>query len=85
VSTATSYGMDEQGVGDSEIESLYRVKNFLFSKSSRPALGPSQPLVQCITGAVSPGVKRPGREADDSPSASGSIHPLPHTHSPRIS
>jgi hypothetical protein len=44
-----------------------REKNFLFSTSSRPALGPTQPLIQWVPGALSPGVKRPRREADHSP------------------
>jgi hypothetical protein len=44
-----------------------RGKNFLFSSSSRPVLGPTQPTIQWILGALSPGVKRPGREADHSP------------------
>jgi hypothetical protein len=38
-----------------------RVKNFLFSKFSRPALGSTQPPIQWV-----PGVKRPGRETDHS-------------------
>jgi hypothetical protein len=33
---------------------------------SRPAVGPTQPPIQWAPGAVSPGVKRPGREADHS-------------------
>jgi hypothetical protein len=41
-----------------------RVKNFLFSTSSRSALGSTQPPIQWVSGALSPGVKRPGREAD---------------------
>jgi hypothetical protein len=59
-----------------------RVKNFLFSMSSRPALGSTQPRIQWV-----PGVKRSGREAGQSPPASaevkksGSIHLLPHTPS----
>jgi hypothetical protein len=45
-----------------------RVKNFLFSKSYRPALGSTQPPIQWVPRALSPGVKRPYREADHSPS-----------------
>jgi hypothetical protein len=33
---------------------------FLFTIASRPALGPTQPLIQWVPGAVSLGVKRPG-------------------------
>jgi hypothetical protein len=44
-----------------------RDKNFLFSKSSRQALGPTQPP---ILGALSLGLKWTGREADHSPPAS---------------
>jgi hypothetical protein len=50
-----------------------RVKNFLFSTSSRPALGPTQPPIQRVLGAVSPGVKRPEREADHSPPANTEV------------
>jgi hypothetical protein len=39
-------------------------KNSLFSMSSRPALGSTQPPIQRVLGTVSPGVKRTGREAD---------------------
>jgi hypothetical protein len=41
-----------------------RVKNFLFSTSSRPALGSTQPPIQSVPGALSLGVKLLGREAD---------------------
>jgi hypothetical protein len=64
-----------------------RVKNFLFSTSSRSALGSTQPLIQLVPGALSPWVKRQGHEAFKSPPASaevkkcGSIYPLPHTSS----
>jgi hypothetical protein len=44
-----------------------RVKNFLFSKSSRPAVGSTQSPNQLVPGALSSGVKRPGREVDHSP------------------
>jgi hypothetical protein len=47
-----------------------RVKNFLFSESSWPALGSTQPPIQWVPGALSPRVKRPGREAEHSPPAS---------------
>jgi hypothetical protein len=50
-----------------------RVKNFLFSMSSRLALGPTQPPIQWVPGALSPGVKRPGREADHSPPTSAEV------------
>jgi hypothetical protein len=46
-----------------------RVKNFLFSTSSRPVLESTQPPIQWVSRALLPGVKRPGREADRSPSA----------------
>jgi hypothetical protein len=41
--------------------------------SSRPALGPTQPPAQWVQGALSAGVKRPGREADYSPSISAEV------------
>jgi hypothetical protein len=46
-----------------------RVKNFLFSKSSRTALGPNQPPIQRGTEDFSPGLKRQGRDVDHSPPA----------------
>jgi hypothetical protein len=39
---------------------------FLFSKTSRPALRPTRPYIERISGAVSLGVKRLGREGDQS-------------------
>jgi hypothetical protein len=58
--------------------------DILFSAVSRPALGLTQPLIQSVPGATSPGIKRPGREADHSPPYSaevkngGAIPPLTH-------
>jgi hypothetical protein len=40
---------------------------FLFTTASRPAVGPTQPPNQWVPGALSLGVKRPGREADHLP------------------
>jgi hypothetical protein len=47
--------------------STSKVKNFLFTTSSRLALGPTQPTIQWVLGVLSPGVKWLGREADQSP------------------
>jgi hypothetical protein len=62
-------------------------KTFLLSALVIPVLGPTQPPLQWEAGALSPGVKRPGREADRSPPTSaevkkdGFIPPLHHTSS----
>jgi hypothetical protein len=48
-------------------------KNFLFSKSSRLALGSTQPPIQWVPGALSPGVKRQGHEADYYPPTSAEV------------
>jgi hypothetical protein len=53
-----------------------RVKNFLFSTSSKPALGSTQPPIQWVPGSLSPEVKQPGRESDHSPAASAEIKNL---------
>jgi hypothetical protein len=50
-----------------------KVRNFLFSTLPRPALGPTQPPIIWVLGALSPGVKRPGREVDYSPPASAKV------------
>jgi hypothetical protein len=43
------------------------VKNFHFSTSFRLALESTQHPIKWVPGALSPGVKRQGREADHSP------------------
>jgi len=40
---------------------------------SRPALGLVQPPIQCVTGALSPRLKRPVRKADHSPPSSAEV------------
>jgi hypothetical protein len=50
-----------------------RVKNFLFPTSSKTALGPMQPPIQWVSGALSPGEKLQRREADHSPPASAEV------------
>jgi hypothetical protein len=40
--------------------------NFIFTTVSRPVLGPTQPPIQRVPGALFLRVKRPGREADHS-------------------
>jgi hypothetical protein len=63
------------------------VKNFLFYTSSRPTLGSTQPPIKLVPGALSPGVKRQGFEADHSPPASAEVMKMwiytfiPHTPS----
>jgi hypothetical protein len=46
---------------------------FLFTTASRTALGPTQPPIQWVPGALSLEVKRPGREADHSPPSSAEV------------
>jgi hypothetical protein len=69
VGIATGYGLDDRGGRSS---SPGKVKNFLFSTSSRPALGSIKPIKR-VPGALSPGLKRQGREADDSSPASAEV------------
>jgi hypothetical protein len=60
---------------------------FPYSTATRSALGPTQLLIQWVPGALSPGVKLLGREADHSPPSTAEVRrdvaipPLPHTFS----
>jgi len=63
---------------------------FPFTTASRMVLGPTQPPIQWVWGALSLGLKRPGREAGHSPASSAevkkmseAIPPLPNTPSQR--
>jgi hypothetical protein len=57
VSIATGYGFDDREVG---VPSPGKTKNFHFSMSSKLTLGPTQPPIQCVPGAISPGGKAAG-------------------------
>jgi hypothetical protein len=61
------------GLDDRWFESLLGLGIFLFATASRPALGPNQPPIQWIPGALSLGVKQPRREADHSPPYSDEV------------
>jgi hypothetical protein len=50
-----------------------RVKNFLFFTSSRPALRSTKPPIHRVPEALSPGVKRLGREAHHSPPTTAEV------------
>jgi hypothetical protein len=71
-------------IGALGFESRRRLGIFLFTTASRPALGPTQPPIQRVPGALSLGVKRPGREADHSPPSSSEVKEwvAPYLHSP---
>jgi hypothetical protein len=62
------YGLDDRG----PIPGRGRYF-FFFVMLSRPALGPTQPPTQRVPGTTTPGVKRPGREAGNSPPSSAKI------------
>jgi hypothetical protein len=51
----------------------YGLEIFLFTTTSRQALGLTQPPTQWVPGAPSPGVKQLGCEADQSPPYSAKV------------
>jgi hypothetical protein len=65
----TSYGLDDHRV---RVRVPVGSRIFLFT-SSTLALGPTQPPLHWVPGALSPGVKQPGREVDNSPPTSAEI------------
>jgi hypothetical protein len=87
MSQASSIGI-AMGFGLEDRDSIPdRGKRVSLPTASRPVMGTTQPLIQCVPGVISQEVKRLGREADHSlPSSakvknSGAIPPLPHTSS----
>jgi hypothetical protein len=60
------------GLEDRVFESRQEM-GVLFTTVSSPALGPAQPPIQRLPGALSLGVKRPGREADHSRPSSAEV------------
>jgi hypothetical protein len=72
--------------GRPRFDSRQRLGIFLFTTASRPALGSTQPTIQWI-GGYFPGIRRPGRETDNSPPSKSKIilhrssPSLPHTSS----
>jgi hypothetical protein len=46
---------------------------FFITTAYRPALGPTQPPIQRVPGALPVGIKRPGREAYHSPPSSAEV------------
>jgi hypothetical protein len=80
VGVTTGYGLDSWS-------SIPDRDKSVFSTASRPALGPTQPPIKCVPVIVSPGIKQPGRDAEQSPPSStevengGAIPSLPHMSS----
>jgi hypothetical protein len=61
------------GLDDLGFDSRRGLGIFLFTTASRTALGPTQPPLQWLPGALCLGVKRPGRETDHSPPSSAEV------------
>jgi hypothetical protein len=57
---------------------------FLFTTASRTSMGPTQPTIQWVSGALSLGLKRPEREADHLSPSSAKVKECvePYLHSP---
>jgi hypothetical protein len=64
VGIATGYGLDDRGV---------RILVPVGSMSSWPALGHTQPTLQCVAYNLSSEIKRPEREADHSRPANAEV------------
>jgi hypothetical protein len=60
-------------IGVLGFDSLRSLGIFFFTTASRTALGPTQSSIQWVLGAISPGIKRPGCEADHSTPSSAEV------------
>jgi hypothetical protein len=60
-------------IGWSAFDSRRELGIFLFHTASRPVLGPTEPPIQWVPGALSLGLKRPECEADHSPPYSAEV------------
>jgi hypothetical protein len=60
-------------MGGSRVDSHRGLGIYLFTTASRTALGPTQSPIKWVPGALSLGVKRPGREADHSLPSSAEV------------
>jgi hypothetical protein len=67
-SIVISYGLDDRSLNPGKDKIL------LLSTESRPTLGPTSPPIQRVLEGISPGVKRLGREADNSLLYSAEVH-----------
>jgi hypothetical protein len=70
VGIATGYELDVRGIG---VRVPVGARFFLLATSSGPVLWPTQSPIQWVPGVPSPGLKRPGREADHSPPNSAEV------------
>jgi hypothetical protein len=59
--------------GGREFDSRQMQETILISTTSTPGRGPTQPPIQRMQRALSPGVKRPGREAHHLPLSSAEV------------
>jgi hypothetical protein len=67
ISTKTGLRVGRQGFDSREGQGIF------FGTASRPSLGPIKPPIPWVPGALSPRVKRQGREAYHSPPSSGEV------------
>jgi hypothetical protein len=63
----------KEKLGMTDINIMITLGIFLFTTASRTALGSTQPPIQWVQGVLSLGVRRPEREADQSPPYSAEV------------